>query len=177
LIDKATPLSEYRHKVTLRDGSEILIRPLCHADVDKYLSMFNCLSNETKFLRYHFVKLHMSAKEAEESCSLDFKDRLALAAERDGTGLEHIVGIGRMDRIGNSSEAEIAFLVDDKDQGKGICTLLLNDLVVLGKKMGINKCIGLLTNENVIMLNILRKFAPDAEVKVEGSDILARFSI
>jgi hypothetical protein len=177
LINNATPLSEYKHQVKLRDGSEILIRSLCLADVDKYLSMFNCLSNETKFLRYHFVKLHMSAKEAEESCSLDFKDRFALAAERDGTGLEHIVGIGRMDRIGNTSSAEIAFLVDDQEQGKGICSQLLIDLVAMGKKIGITKCIGLLTNENVIMLNILRKFAPDAQVKVEGSDILATFNI
>jgi hypothetical protein len=139
--------------------------------------MFNCLSNETKFLRYHFVKLHMSLKEAEDSCSLDFKNRFALAAERTGNSRGHIVGIGRFDRIGTSSTAEIAFLIDDQEQGKGICTQLLNDLAVLAKKVGITRFLGLLTNENVIMLNIMRKFAPDAEVKVEGSDILATFNI
>jgi RimJ/RimL family protein N-acetyltransferase len=176
LIDNTVPIAEFKHNVTLRDGSEITIRPLCHADIDKFLSMFNCLSKETKFLRYHFVKLHLSDKEAEESCSPDYTGKFALAAEKNGAS-KRIVGVARLDRIGSSSMAEIAFLVDDREQGRGICTHLLEDIVTLGRQVGIHKFFGLLTNENVIMLDILRKFAPYAEVKVEGSDIMATFEI
>jgi RimJ/RimL family protein N-acetyltransferase len=176
LLDKPNPITEFKHKVTLRDGTEMLIRPLCPADLNKYLSMFECLSKETKFLRYHFVKLHLSEKEAEDACNMDYQNRVALAAEKNEAD-HRIVGIARMDRIGTSSTGEVAFLVDDREQGKGICTLMFTDLVALAKQMGITRLFGLLTNENVIMLNIMRKFAPDAEVEVEGSDIMAKFNI
>ncbi len=176
LMNNASSIAEFKHKVTLRDGSEITIRPLCQADMEKFLSMFNCLSKETKFLRYHYVKLNLSEQEVEESCTPDYYNKFALAAEKNG-GNYRIAGVARLDRIGNSSAAEIAFLVDDREQGRGICTHLLEDLVLLGLKIGIHTFIGLLTNENVIMLDILRKFAPNAEIKVEGSDILATFDI
>lgn len=176
LTNNVSSISEFKHEVTLRDGSEIVIRPLCHNDIDKFLEMFNCLSKETKFLRYHYVKLYLSDMEAEESCSLDYQNKFALAAIKNGT-TTRIIGVARLDRIGTSSTAEIAFLVDDLEQGKGICTIMLRDLVSVAKKMGITRLVGLLTNENVIMLDILRKFAPDADIEVDGNEIIAKFNI
>jgi RimJ/RimL family protein N-acetyltransferase len=166
-----------KHKLVLRDGSEINIRLLFHGDKQAYIDMFNSLSKETKTLRYHYVKLDMSEQEAEEYCNLNLDNEIALIAERREQNSTRIAGIGRYDRIGDSQVAEISFLVDDRDQGQGICTHLLKDLTGIAKERGIKRFIGILTNKNVIMLDILKKFRPDMGMDIDCGDIIVSFNL
>lgn len=163
--------------IKITDGSEVLIRPLCYEDKEAFLAMFNRLTAETKFLRYHYSKLTMTAEEAEEYCSLDYWDKFALVAEINRGDHKDIIGLGRYDKISPTSMAEISFLVDDREQGKGICTSLLKDLTEFARERGITKFIGELTNENTIMLDILRKYRPDLEQIVDGNDIVTKFDL
>jgi hypothetical protein len=176
-MDNISSIQDFRHTVALRDGSSIIVRPIFPADKTNFLTMFNCLSKETKFLRYHYVKLHLSDNEVETYCNIDYSARFVLIAEKSYPDLNRIVGVGRFDRIGESATAEISFIVDDIEQGKGICTILLDDLKHIAFRFGIDKFIGLLTNENVIMMSILKKTAPDLEIEVDEGDILISFNI
>jgi hypothetical protein len=176
-LEDIPSVSEFSRSATLRDGGEITIRRLCSGDKPELLSMFNCLSKETKFLRYHYVKLFLSDEEAETYCNFDGTSGLAIIAEKPHLNSKRIVGVGRFDRIGSTSTAEISFIVDDLEQGKGICTFLLADLTKLARKLGIARFVGLLTNENVIMLDILKKTAPGLSIEVDGGDILISFDI
>ena len=76
----------YSRLVKLRDGSEILVRPLCYEDKNKFLNMFNRLTSETKFLRYHYVKLRLTAEELEDYCTLDYINVFVLLAEKKYNG-------------------------------------------------------------------------------------------
>ena len=102
---------------------------------------------------------------------------MAIVAEKQTYKNTIIVGVGRYDLIENTSTAEISFLVDDIDQGKGICTQLLNDLTEIAREKGITTFIGILTNENVIMLDILKKFNTNLILDIEGGDIIITFDI
>lgn len=174
---QTAPIQKYSHLIKLRDGSDVLIRPLCYDDKEEFINMFNRLTLETKFLRYHYVKLRMTPEEASDYCTLDYTGKFVLVAEKKSNGLNEIVGLGRYDRIGCSSIAELSFLVDDKQQSKGICTNLLVDLTKIAKEKGITRFIGLLTNENSIMLDILRKFKPSLDCEVDATDIIVSFDI
>lgn len=163
--------------VKIADGSEVVIRSLRYEDKDAFLAMFNRLTCETKFLRYHYFKLNMTLEEAEKYCKLDYKNTFVLLAEMDRGTHKDIVGLGRYDRILPGTIAEISFLVEDKEQGKGICTNLLKYLAQIAKKNGITQFIGELTNENRIMLDILRKYKPDLQQKCDGIDVIITFEI
>lgn len=169
--------AQYQKRIKLRDGTDVTIRPLCAEDKNAFIEMFNRLSKETKFLRYHYVKLKITAEEAESYCQLDYKDKFVLIAEKEYNGRKEIVGIGRYDKINGTDIAEVSFLVDDKEQGKGICTYLLIELTKIAQKNGFKQLIGVLTHENVIMLDILRKFRPDLKQEIDGNDILVSFNI
>lgn len=167
----------FSRSISLGDGSQVLIRPLCYEDRDEFLQMFNRLTAETKFLRYHYVKLRMSAEEAENYCSIDYQDKFVLLAGKNINGKHKIIGLGRYDRIGSSNIAEISFLVDDKEQGKGICTNLLIDLTNIARGKGISTFVGILTNANTVMLDILKKFKPDLKQELDSGDIIVTFDI
>jgi hypothetical protein len=100
-----------------------------------------------------------------------------LVAEIDRGTHKDIVGLGRYDRIAPDTIAEISFLVEDKEQGKGICTNLLRYLAEIARKKGITRFIGELTTENQIMLDILRKYKPDLHQITDGIDIVITFDI
>ncbi len=163
--------------IKIADGNSVLIRPLRYDDKQAFLALFNRLTAETKFLRYHYSKLTMTPEEAEEYCRLDYQDKFALVAEIDRKTVKDIVGLGRYDKILPTSMAEISFLVDDREQGKGICTHLLRYLTEAARERGITKFIGELTNENTIMLDILKKYRPDLEQIVDGNDIVTKFDL
>ena len=167
----------FSRSIRLRDGSQVLIRPLCYEDRDEFLQMFNRLTTETKFLRYHYVKLRMTVEEAGNYCSIDYQDKFVLLAEININDKHQIIGLGRYDRIGSSNIAEVSFLVDDKEQGKGICTNLLIDLTNIAKGKGISTFVGILTNANTVMLDILKKFKPGLKQKLDTGDIVVTFDI
>ncbi len=123
------------------------------------------------------MKLRMSTQEAKDYCTIDYIDKFVLLAEKKWDDKKGIIGLGRYDRIGTSTIAEISFLVDDSEQGKGICTNLLTDLAVIAKERGFTRFIGILTNENTVMLDILRKFKPNLECEVDGTDLIVTFNI
>jgi RimJ/RimL family protein N-acetyltransferase len=170
-------LPDYRQVITTPDGQEVTLRPLRYEDKEAFLAMFNRLTNETKFLRYHYLKLNMTLNEANEYCKLDYHDTFVLVAEINRGKYKDIVGLGRYDRITPCTLAEISFLVEDKEQGKGICTSLLKYLTEIAKEKGITRFIGELTNENQIMLDILKKYKPDLNEILDGVDIIISFDI
>jgi acetyltransferase len=174
---QSASLPTHSRIMELRDGSLVVIRPLCYEDKAEFLNMFNRLTSETKLLRYHYVKLKMTMEEAERYCSIDYYDKFVLVAEKKYNCDSRIVGLGRYDRIGSTKIAEISFLVDDHEQGKGICTNLLVDLVKIAKSKGISTCVGILTNANTVMLDIIKKFKPDLRQELDSSDIIVTFDI
>jgi GNAT superfamily N-acetyltransferase len=88
-----------------------------------------------------------------------------------------IVGVGRYVRLPCTDIAEFAFVVEDKEQRNGIGTYLLKELVILAKERAVKTFIAELLNENITMLDILRKFAPDLKQVIDGNSILVTISI
>jgi len=139
-------------------------------DRDSLRAFYGRLSEDTRFLRYQYHRAEITEKELERFCDIDYDNSLALVAERGPFGQRDIIGVGRYYRLDNPAIAEVAFVIQDDEQGKGIGTQLLKHLAFQAKKNDIEYFVGEVLRNNGRMLSIFRKADPGMEhVNEDGS--------
>lgn len=111
-----------------------------------------------------------------------------IAPEVHGTGLSlvvtvgegeraKIVGVGSYERAEDRPVAEVAFLVEDQFQGRGIGMLLLERLAMGAEDEGLERLEAVVMPENQRMLRIFTDSGYEIDREFEGGDILITFSI
>jgi GNAT superfamily N-acetyltransferase len=118
----------------LLDGTDVLMRAVRPTDAAGLVRFHEALSTESQRLRFFGFHPHLTAKEVARFTTLDHCDREAFVVV---LGSE-ILGIGRYDRRGDPSEAEVAFATLDDHQGSGIATLLFHRLAAEALASGIS---------------------------------------
>jgi acetate---CoA ligase (ADP-forming) len=145
-------LERYVHDVVTRDGRTVHIRPISADDLDAMMEMWSRLSMETIRLRF-FAPRRMEREQMRHFTELDYHDRFALVAERNG----NILGVARFDRLDDDEQtAEFAVLVEDAEQRHGIGTALMRALMVPARDLGITNFRGDILRENRRMQNLLK---------------------
>lgn len=158
---------DYRRTEVLTDGTTVEIRPICSADKKELLAFHQRLSPDSLFLRYHYSKGQLTDGDLKNFCDIDYFNDLGLVAEVERNGNKEIIGVGRYDRLPVNHTAEIAFVVQDSDQNKGVGTLLLKHLAVLAWERGIQNFFGEILRQNGRMISILRKSDPKMQQDVD----------
>jgi RimJ/RimL family protein N-acetyltransferase len=132
-------LERYEAGELLRDGTPIRIRAIRPTDKDAILEGFARLSERSVYQRFFQNKKEISETELRYLTELDFLDHVALAAVVDREDGEQLIGIGRFVRLGKThgDRAEVAFVVGDPFQGRGVGTLLLKHLAAIAGHLGI----------------------------------------
>src|SRR5512132_949723 len=108
----------------LRDGSQIDIRALRREDEADMLAAVGKTSAQSLQRRFFVMKRHFSDKERAFFMDVDFKNHVAIVAVADEGGRQTIAGGGRY-IVFEAGRAEMAFVVIDAWQGRGIGSLLL----------------------------------------------------
>jgi acetyltransferase len=130
--------TRYVSRWTMRDGTDVTIRPIRPEDEPLMVTFHETLSERSVYFRY-FHLMNVSQRTAHERltriCFIDYNREMALVAERrdSQTGEREILAVGRLSKIHWSSDAEVAVLVSDKWQGRGLGTELLHRLIQVGK--------------------------------------------
>ena len=107
------------------------------------------MSPESKYLRFFAPYPRLSAKDVARFTQVDYIDRVALII----TLGEQMIGVGRYDRI-EDDQAEVAFLVEDAHQGRGIAQLLLEHLADAARERGITKFVAEVLPQNRRMAQV-----------------------
>lgn len=155
-------LQNYRQQAKLLDGTYVTIRPISPEDKSPLVLFHGRLSDETKFMRFLCAKGELTDSDLKDFCDIDYEDNVALVAEREDNGKKRIVGVGRFYRLPTSKHtAEVAFVVEDGEQRKGIGTQLLKHLAILAWERDIYFFVGEMFRENSRMLSIFRKADPE----------------
>ena len=145
--------AEYELDAVLTDGDVVQVRPIKPEDADQLIAFHRRLSNESRYFRFFRVKETLERKEAEFFANVDYQSRMALVALDDGL----IVGVGRYDRLRTDpSVAEVAFVVDDEHQGKGIASELLALLTGYARQTGVSCFRAFVLPENLQMMRVFR---------------------
>jgi acetyltransferase len=146
---------------TLRDGSVVRLRSIRPEDEPLLVRFHQRLSDRSVFFRYfHLATLDQRTRHERLArlCLIDPALEAAIVAERDGAdGQVEIVGVGRLTRANTVGDAEIALLVADEVQGKGLGTELLHRLLAHAHRIGVRRLVGEILAENDAMLAVARR--------------------
>ncbi|MFB0615463.1 GNAT family N-acetyltransferase [Streptomyces sp. AGS-58] len=129
--------------VVLRDGGTARIRPITVDDADRLVSFYEQVSDESKYYRFFAPYPRLSAKDVHRFTHHDFVDRVGLAATIGGEFIATVrydrIGADGMPASGPADEAEVAFLVQDAHQGRGVASALLEHIAAVARERGIRR--------------------------------------
>jgi acetyltransferase len=142
------------------DGTQFSIRPIRPDDEPLMVDLHRQLSEMSVYMRY-FLPLKLDVRVAHErlftKCFIDYDRELALVAEYTVEGARHLAGIARMIRNHNGNSAEVAFLVADQFQHRGLGTYLLESAVKIARQEGIAVLEATTLSENFNMKDMFVK--------------------
>jgi GNAT superfamily N-acetyltransferase len=144
--------------VTLRDGSELAIRPVRPDDKEAIAAGFERLSPESRYRRFFAPLQRLTARDLEYLTDVDHHDHEAVIGFDAATG--DPVGVARYIRSDVPTEAEVAVTVIDDWQGRGAATALLDRLVVRARDEGIRHFLALVLSENKDAIELFERLAP-----------------
>src|ERR671918_1882463 len=138
--------------VVLVDGGTARIRPIEPSDGPALVAFHGRLSPESVYARFFSAKPTLTDAEVERFTHVDHDARVALVAELG----DRLVGVARYDRTADEREAEVAFVVADEHQGRGIGTVLLEHLAAAARERGITRFVAETLPGNRKMLEVFR---------------------
>ncbi|MFD0397712.1 GNAT family N-acetyltransferase [Kitasatospora sp. NPDC127121] len=143
--------------ILLRDGGTARIRPITPEDAERLVEFYAQVSDQSKYFRFFAPYPRLSEKDVRRFTHHDFVDRVALAV----VVRDRFIATVRYDRIdaqGRPSEAgtdaEVAFLVQDAHQGRGVASALLEHIAAVAQERGIRRFQAEVLPENRKMVKV-----------------------
>jgi GNAT superfamily N-acetyltransferase len=141
--------------LALRDGATVQVRAIQPDDLERLRAFHRRLTPDTVIFRFFHYMPELTAEDAWRFTHLDYENRMALVATAPVGDVEAIHAVVRYERTG-STEAEVAFVVEDAWQGRGIATALLHRLAAYARAHGISTFVAVTMVGNVRMLDVFR---------------------
>jgi GNAT superfamily N-acetyltransferase len=152
--------------VELIDGSSVTIRLIRVADAFPLLRMFDRLSPESIYHRFFSPMPQPRRAALLHLAGLDSELHEAMVAEADG----EIIGVARYDARAGEDDAEVAVIVEDAWQDRGLGTRLLHHLARVGARRGLVAFRAVVLGENRRALPFLRRLSPEADVRFQDGE-------
>jgi RimJ/RimL family protein N-acetyltransferase len=153
-------------ELTLEGGLRLrLIRP---DDAPRLSALYDRLSRHTAYQRFFSAMRRLPLDWAHFLANVDYRERLALVIERDGPEGPELIAVGRYEPAGEAGEAEVAFVVQDGWQGKGLGRLLLRELLAAAAARGIGRFRAFVLADNFRMLRLLGRHTRVLQRKTEA---------
>ena len=163
---------QWEADVVLRDGSVGHVRPITPQDAAGIRAFHAKQSDESIYLRFFAPLRELSERDVHRFTNVDHVTRVALVV----TVRADIIGIGRFDKI-DATSAEVAFNISDHYQGKGIGSVLLEHLAMIGQEVGVERFIAEVLPQNRKMLNVFQEAGYAVEHHFEDGVIAVAFDI
>ncbi|HYV67318.1 MAG TPA: GNAT family N-acetyltransferase [Myxococcales bacterium] len=145
----------YCERVTLPDGTRVVLRPIHAADQPLVQECLRGVSERTRYLRFHSPRAGLDPEELRSFTDVDGETRFALGAFLPSS--LRLVAVAQFFRGSVASAgAEIALLVTDALQGKGLGRLLVSRLREAAAERSITHFAGWVLEENEAMRGFLR---------------------
>ncbi len=160
--------AHYEQTITLNDGTTALVRPIKPDDEPMMKEMFYSFSEQTVYLRYHGQLKTMPHNKLQVFCNVDYNTEIALVAVVGPPGQEQIVGVSRYMTDAAKTSAELAFVVQDAWQRKGLGTYLFRRLVEIAAQNGIRRLHAEVLVQNSGMLKIFHRSGLHTETSTEA---------
>ncbi|WP_030260831.1 bifunctional GNAT family N-acetyltransferase/acetate--CoA ligase family protein [Streptomyces violens] len=157
--DAAAYPAHWEADVVLRDGGTARIRPITPDDAQRLVSFYEQVSDESKYYRFFAPYPRLSDRDVHRFTHHDYVDRVGLAAFVGG----EMIATVRYDRINadgrpatgpDADQAEIAFLVQDAHQGRGVASALMEHAAAVARERGIRRFAAEVLPANTKMIKV-----------------------
>jgi acyl-CoA synthetase (NDP forming)/GNAT superfamily N-acetyltransferase len=159
--------------VVVADGGIVHLRPIEPSDADALVTFHGGLSARTRYLRYFSAYPRIPERDLYRFTHVDHHDRVALVAWLG----DEIIAVGRYEGTPGTDEAEVAFVVADAHQGRGIGSVLLEHLAAAARERGIARFTALVLAENDAMIRVFREAGYQTTRHLEHGEITLTFDV
>lgn len=154
---------------SLKNGNEVLLRPIKPEDEPMWLEMFQSLSDES--IRYRFFQMLKDTPHEVRVryCNIDYDREIAIVAEIVEKGKKKLLGVGRLSFESDGKNGEISFIVSDSWQGLGLGTKMVDYVLDLAKEKGIESVYAIMLPDNYRALSLTKKMGFQIEYLKDGT--------
>jgi acyl-CoA synthetase (NDP forming) len=124
-------------------------------------------------LRYFSAYPRIPERDLYRFTHVDHHDRVALVVELRG----ELIAVGRYERPVGKDEAEVAFVVADEHQGRGIGSVLLEHLAAAGRERGVRRFNAVVLAENTNMIRVFRDAGYEVTRHLDLGEVTLEFAI
>lgn len=168
VVQAAYPWGEARD-AELPGGTTVLVRPARISDEESLRDLFYRLSDENTYKRFMHHNREQVHEEMVELANLDYENNMALLVTRMENDCERIIGMARYDVDPATRMADVAFVVLDEQQNRGIGTLLMRRMVEIGKARGLAGFSADVQVQNKRMMAIIQKSGEKVHTELRGN--------
>jgi acyl-CoA hydrolase/RimJ/RimL family protein N-acetyltransferase len=176
--DKVHYPQELERYVTLKDGTEIFFRPVKPTDESALSEMLYSLSTDSVKKRYFTHTKTFPHKDVQKLTNIDYDQNLAIVAVVPGPeGTEEIVSIAQYFLDPKTQVAEVAFIVQDEWQDKGMGAVLLDYLTSTAKDHGVKTFYATVLPINKAMLSIFYNSGYSVSTEFDGDSYSIKYDL
>jgi len=167
--------SKYVTPWKLRDGTEVILRPIRPEDEPMELEFIRGLSTETSRFRFFQIIKDLPHEALVRFCNIDYDREMAFIAEtRDGDRRKEI-GVARLILEPNKKHGEFAVVVADSHQGSGLGMKLIDMLIGVAREKGVERIYGIIMSENLKMIRLCEKLG--FSIRREQDNVFAELKL
>jgi acetyltransferase len=152
----------------MKNGNDIMLRPIRPEDEPLEYEMLSTLSEESKRLRFFVTIKSITHEMLTRFCNIDYDREMAFVAITGSGSKQKIIGISRLILDHDLKNAEFAVVVHDKCQDSGLGQKLLDLVLGIAIEKGVEKVYATILPINHRMLHISRKLGFTVYPEDEG---------
>ena len=143
---------ELEEQVTLKDGVQLLIRPIQPEDAERDRAFVSRLSPETLYFRFMMPVRELPPAMIERFTQIDYGRELALVGITGEGAAAKLVGVARITPTTVPERCEFAIIIEENMQGAGLGRALMTRLFDAARSRGYREIEGAVLRENPRML-------------------------
>ncbi|MCL7454823.1 MAG: GNAT family N-acetyltransferase [Anaerolineae bacterium] len=153
---------------TLRDGTNVTIRPVVPEDAPRLQALYNHLSPESIYYRFLSQAKELTRAQAERLANVDYDARMAFVATCEMDSDTPIIGVARYAEGLEPCVAEAGVVVQDRYQRLGLGTILLSELTEYARSQGIHTFVAWIHQSNTAILQFIRRSGLPTQSRLES---------
>jgi RimJ/RimL family protein N-acetyltransferase len=150
--------AELERLLTLRDGAVVRLRPIRPDDAPRLQALHSRLSTDTAYQRFFAIVKRLPPDWARVLATVDYRRRLALVVELPSGDDPELIAVGRYDALDEPGTAEVAFVVQDSWQNRGLGTLLFDAILGAATARSYKRFRAYVLADNRRMLDLITRF-------------------
>ena len=171
--EHSVPPPGWEADVVAADGGTVHLRPITPQDADGIVGLMERSSDQTRYYRFFGPMKRLSDKALYRFTHVDHDNRVAFVVLLG----EELVGVGRYDRYPDTDDAEVAFLVEDAHQRRGLGSVLLEHLAAAARERGITRFVAEVLSQNSGMVRVFLDAGYEARRSYEDGVVHLTFPI